>query len=342
MNILRKYILDSFTLSFFSIFLPLFSIASIIFLIKLATYTAVIQLSILEMIKLYIFVLPELLFFTLPITFFIASTLTLFKFSNDNEMIVMFSLSVHPNDILKIFLTPSIILTFVLLIDFFFIFPHAKTLSNNFIYYKKSEANFNLSASEFGHSFGDWLLYIGKENKDNSYGDVILFNKNKNEEILIGAKSAELINDNGLLRLHLTSGEGYSYSKDKFTQINFKNMFINDTLVTTQLQYKTPIDYWFSTTSKRDKAKKQKAFITNILLSFLPIFSLFLVASIGIVHIRHQSGKVYLHIFIGIVIYYISASTLQKNLEFYTLPIVSLVWLIGTFLIYKKAILSKY
>jgi hypothetical protein len=85
-----EYIIDNFTVSFLSIFLPLFSIASVIFLIKLATYTAIIHLSIWEMIKLYIFVLPEILFFTLPLTFFIAATLTLFKLSNDNEMIVFF------------------------------------------------------------------------------------------------------------------------------------------------------------------------------------------------------------------------------------------------------------
>ncbi|MEA2099144.1 MAG: LptF/LptG family permease [Campylobacterota bacterium] len=342
MPIFRKYILDNFTLSFFSIFFPLFAIASVIFLIKLATYTAIIQLTLWEMVKLYIFVLPEILFFTLPITFFIAATLTLFKFSNDNEMIVFFSLGIHPNSILKTLLVPSIILTLLLLVNFLFIFPHAKILSKNFISFKKSEAKFNLSASEFGHSFGDWLLYIGKENKNNTYGDVILFNKNKEEEILIGAKTAKMINENGLLRLKLTHGEGYSYSKEKFTQINFTTMFINDSMSSNLIEYKTPIEYWLSETNKRLQKKKKKMFITNILLSFLPIFSLFLVASISIVHIRHQKARVYLYLFIGIAVYYLSAASFQKQLGFYAIGAVAIPWLVVTYLIYKKQIVAKF
>ena len=98
---LRDYIIKNISILFFSIFAPLFVIASVIILIKLATYTAVIQLDISEMIKLYLFLLPEILFYTLPITFFIASAITLFRLSNDNELIVVFSLGIAPKFILK-------------------------------------------------------------------------------------------------------------------------------------------------------------------------------------------------------------------------------------------------
>ena len=69
MHRLKKYLLANLSSLFLSIFLPLFAIASVIFLIKLATYTAVIQLSVFEMLKLYSFVLPEILFYTLPVSF---------------------------------------------------------------------------------------------------------------------------------------------------------------------------------------------------------------------------------------------------------------------------------
>ena len=92
MDKLRRYILSNLSLLFFSIFLPLFAIASVIFMIKLATYTAVIQLSVAEMGKLYLFVLPELFFYTLPIAFVVSGALTLYRLSNDNEMVVVFSL----------------------------------------------------------------------------------------------------------------------------------------------------------------------------------------------------------------------------------------------------------
>ena len=232
MDRLRKYIIDNLYMIFLSMFMPLFAIASVIFMIKLATYTAVIQLTLLDMAKLYMFVLPEILFYILPITFFIAATLSLFKLSTDNEMVVLFSLGIHPKFIIKTFFKPAALLSALLIFDFFILFPHTTTLSSNFVSYKKSEAKFNLSASEFGHSFGDWLLYIGKNNADETYSNIILFNKNKDkkEEILINAKRAEIINDSGILRLKLTDGEAYSYSKDKFSQINFKTMFINDTI----------------------------------------------------------------------------------------------------------------
>jgi len=60
MDRIQKYILSNLSTLFISIFMPLFAIASVIFSIKLATYTAVIQLSLYDMAKLYLFVLPEI------------------------------------------------------------------------------------------------------------------------------------------------------------------------------------------------------------------------------------------------------------------------------------------
>ncbi len=334
MQELTKYIKNNLSGIFFSIFTPLFAIAAVIFLVKLATYTAVIQLSVAEMLKLFLFVLPELLFYTLPITFFVASILALFKLSNDNEIIIVFALGIHPKKLLGILFKPALFLSIVLAFNFFFIFPHAKTLSKNFIKYKKSEAKFNLSASEFGHKFGDWLLYIGKANPDGTYGNVVLFNKKEQgEEVLIDAKHAEIINDKGILRLKLTDGEGYNYSKEKFTQLNFKTMYINDTMSVDLNEYKTAVEYW---------KEKEKKFISNILLSMFPLFSLFLILSIGIVHVRHQKAKVYLYMFLGIIVYYGLAFSLGGVLHLYAIPIILISWFIATYTIYKKQIVAKF
>ena len=339
MNRLEKYIINNLSMLFLSIFSALFTIASVIFLIKLATYTAIIQLSVWEMAKLYIFTVPELLFYTLPITFFVSAALTIFRLSNDNELIVLFALGIHPKFILKTLFKPALLLTLLLIFTFFVLFPHTKTLSRNFISYKKSEAKFNLAASEFGHKFGNWLLYLGSKNNDETYSDIFLFNKNTEEEVLISAKKAHIINDSGILRLKLTDGEGYSYSKEKFSQIDFDTMFINDTLTSSIVPYKTTISYW-KEPAGRDK--KIPMFITNSLLSLFPIFSLFLVLSISVVHARHQKSKIYLYLFLGILIYYGLTLSLHKTLLFYTIPIVSFVWLLGTYLIYKKIILSRF
>jgi lipopolysaccharide export system permease protein len=339
MKRLRKYIIANLSMLFLTIFLPLFSIASVIFLIKLATYTSVIQLSIWEMSKLYFFILPEILFYTLPVTFFIAATLSIFKLSTDNEIVVLFALGIHPNFIIKTLVKPALLLSIVLLFDFFILFPHATVLSSNFISYKKSEAKFNLSASEFGHSFGDWLLYVGKNNPDGTYGNVFLFNKNKKEEVLVSAKEAEIINDSAILRLKLSNGEGYSYSKEKFSQINFNTMFINDTMTTDLTTYKTALGYWLS---DERKDSKRRMFITDSLLSIFPLLSLLLVASIGIVHVRQQQGRIYLYMFLSIAVYYGAILGLQDLIYFYTIPVVFLTWMIATYIIYKKTIVARF
>ena len=339
MNRLEKYIINNLSILFLSIFSALYTIASVIFLIKLATYTAIIQLSVWEMAKLYIFVVPELLFFTLPITFFVAAALTIFRLSNDNELIVLFALGIHPKFILKTLFKPAFLLTLLLTFNFFVIFPHTKTLSKNFISYKKSEAKFNLAASEFGHKFGNWLLYLGKKNSDETYSDIFLFNKSEKEEVLISAKKAHIINNSGILRLKLTEGEGYSYSKEKFSQIDFEIMYINDTFTSEIIPYKTTIDYW---KELRGRDKKIPMFITDILLSFFPVFSLFVVLSISVMHARHQKSKIYLYMFVSILVYYGATLSLQKALVFYTIPVVSILWLIVTYIIYRKTILTRF
>jgi lipopolysaccharide export system permease protein len=324
---------------FLSMFMPLFAIASVIFMIKLATYTAIIQLSLWDMTKLYIFVLPEILFYTLPITFFIAAALSLFKLSTDNEMVVLFALGIHPKFIIKTLFKPALLLTLLLSFNFLVLFPHSTTLSSNFVSYKKSEAKFNLSASEFGHSFGNWLLYIGKDNENETYSDVILFNKNKKEEIIISAKRAEIINDGGILRLKLIDGEGYGYSKEEFSQIDFETMFINDTMKTDLATYRSPLEYWLSDDRKESKTHMM---ITDTLLSLFPLISIFLVASIGVVHVRHQKGRIYLYLFLAVLLYYGTTLGLQKVLIYYTIPVVAITWLVVTYIIYKKTVVSRF
>ncbi|MBA1437374.1 MAG: YjgP/YjgQ family permease [Epsilonproteobacteria bacterium] len=340
MNKLRRYILANLSSVFLSIFMPLFVIASMIFSIKLATYTAVIKLSILDMVKLYLFVLPDILFYTLPISFFVAAVLSIFKLSNDNEIIVIFSLGIKPLFIVKTLFVPAFLLSLLLLINFYMLYPHTDNLSDNFIDKKKSEAKFNLSASEFGNKFGDWLLYIGKEDKKKKqYEDVFLFNKSTDEEILIAAKKADVINKNGVLQLELSQGEGYSYSTKKFTQINFEHMSIYDTLKTSRKEYEMPLDFWLSEHSRK---KKDRLIITNTLMSFFPLLSLFLIVAIGVVHARHQKSKIYLYIFTSIILYYASTMALHKVLHFYTIPLIMTLWLAGTYMIYRKTIAKRY
>ena len=339
MDRLRKYITTNFTVLFFSIFIPLFAIASVIFLIKLATYTSVIQVSVWEMFKLYLFVLPELLFYTLPVTFLVSASLTLHKLSTDNEVVVIFAMGIKPSFILKTLLKPAILLTLLLSFNFFVMFPHATVLSTNFLRYKKSEANFNLSASEFGHNFGDWLLYIGKANPDHTYGDVFLFHKDVKEEVLIGAKKAQVMNKKGVLTLKLSDGQGYGYTEDTLSQMNFNEMSINNVLVTDLRTYLTPIKFWLD---PERRSNKIKMFITDVLLSIFPLISLFFIVSISVIHERHQKAHIYLYLFLAILFYYGATMGLQEILQFYTIPVVIILWLVITYGMYKRQVLARF
>lgn len=339
MRNLRRYIIRTFSVLFFSIFLPLFSIASVIFLIKLASYTAVIQLSIWEMFKLYLFILPEILFYTLPVTFFVAATLTVFRLSADNEMVVIFSLGIAPSFLLRTFMTPALLLAVLLGFNFFILFPHTTVLSTNFVRYKQSEAKFNLQASEFGHNFGDWMLYIGKANDDRSYGDVVLFHKDKKEELFIEAKKADVINNHGVLQLLLTSGTGYSYNRDRLTQMDFEQMRINNVMQTDLREYRSPLEFWFDPDRREEK---KRMFVTDTLLSLFPLISLMTVLAIGIANVRHQKGFVYLWLFVAMIFFYTAVILLQKSISFYAIPSVILLWLVITYGIYRRKILRRY
>ncbi len=341
MDKLRRYIISNFSLSFFSIFLPLFAIASVIFMIKLAAFTAYIQLNAWEMFKLYLFVLPELFFYTLPITFFVAAVLALFRLSTDNEMVILFTLGIKPNYLVKVLMTPALILSVVLFFDFFYLFPHAKTLSINFVKQKKSEAKFNLTASEFGHNFGSWLLYIGEDNQDKTFGDVVLFHKDKEEEIIIGAKKAEITNNNGILRLKLDEGIGYSYDIDTLTQMTFETLFINNIMTTDQRQHLSAYDYWFNNEPKLQKIHTKKL-ISDILLSLFPLLSLFMVLAIGVAHVRHQKAYIYLFLFGSIILYYGLSIGLVNSLGYYTIPVVFLGWLGVTYPYYRRKIVRRF
>ena len=331
--------MSSFTMLFFSIFLPLYIIASVIFLIKMAHVTSVVQLSVAELTKLYLFMLPDLLFYTLPITFFIAAILSLYKFSTDNEMIVFFALGIKPNFLLRIFLLPATLLSLLLFFNSIILFPHAKTLSKNFLLYKKSEAKFNLSSSEFGHNFGGWLLYIGKENSDGSYGDVVLFHKDKKEELFITAKQAEIINKNGVLKMKLSDGEGNNYTVDTMSEMIFEEMYINDVMRMYLYKYQDPISYWLDPFERDDKIKH---LLKYTLFSLFPLLTLFLILSIGITHDRHQKGFVYLYLFITILLYFGLGNVLHKAFSFYVTPLFIFLWLMGSYGIYHKKILTRF
>lgn len=342
MGKLRHYLFFHINLLFFSLFIPLFTIASVIFMIKLATYTAVITLTLGEMGKLYLFVLPELLFYTLPIAFVIAGALALYRLSNDNEMVVVFSLGVSPMFLVRVLALPALLLSIVLWVDFVVVTPYIKNVSKNFLAHKQAQAKFNLSASEFGHHFGDWMLFINKTDSVNrSYGDIVLFNKDLKEEVLLVAHSANLLNAKGHLQLQLNQGEGYSYTDAVFKRMMYDHLTINNVVKEDRIFFTNTLEYW--TTSPTEQEYRTHLFTTNTLLSLLPLLSLFLIVGLGVVHARHQKRWIYLWLFLSIIFFYSGSIIIQKWFGLHTIWVMALVWLVGTYFgIYKKLVGHRF
>ncbi len=337
--------------------MPLFIIASVILLVKIAAYTAYIQLDLTEMAKLYIFLLPELLFYTLPVVFFISAVMTISKLSFDYEMLVIFSLGIKPSTLVLFFTKLAILQSLLLLVLFFVVSPHTKNLSYNFMDKKRSEAKFNIEASEYGHKFGDWMIFVGESKEEGSYGNVILFNQKKQEETLLVAEKANVVSIANTLKLELQTGKGFTYSQDSLSQMKFRLMHINDTSDADAKSYKTTLEYWFGDRLLRDQfkegsleyidhqddfTKKLRKFTTQLLITLFPIMSVLLILSIGVINARHQKGYTYFYIFSAVILYYAATFVLSKSLGLYTFAVVLPVTLLLTSLIYKYKIARRY
>ena len=340
MDKLRHYLISNLSLLFFSMYLALFAIASMIFLIKLSTYTAVIRLDFSEMGLLYLFTLPELFFYTLPIAFIVSAALTLYRLSNDNELIIIFSLGLSPRYLAKVLSLPALLLSTLMLVDFLVITPFINITSANFLEKKKSEAKFNLSASEFGHKFGEWMLFINKSNGEKDlFENIVLFKKGEANEILISAQKGEIINQNGILRLKLSDGESFSYENGSMKEMTFKTAYINNTVTKKIRTYRSTLDYW---TNEERHDKKMRALITNTLLSLFPITSIWLVLALGIVHARHQSRLIYLWLFVSVVSYYVLSIVPQQWIGFHALWLVPSMWLLATYTLYYRLVAQRF
>ena len=132
------YLSKNFQSSFFTIFLPLFFIASLVFIIKISALTASIQISFVEMMYLFGYNLPSILFYTLPISFLVATVMTLLRLSNDNELMALFALGSNAKVILYRFFFIASLFSLILLILSLGLMPKTKqqfkAFKHGFIY----------------------------------------------------------------------------------------------------------------------------------------------------------------------------------------------------------------
>ena len=336
---LNHYLYSQLSITFFPIFLGLFFITSIVFLVKIASLTSVITIDFFELFRLYSYVVPQIIFYTMPISFFISLVITLAKLSSEYELTVITSFGLNPINILKIFLPLILLLSALLLVVSVGLIPKTKFLTKQFLDIKTKEANFNIKASEFGQKFGDWLIYISDKN-NKVYNDVKLFKTEEKKDQFIISDTSILDNDKGALSFKLKDGKAFIIDEKELNQIDFKSMYINDSIADSKLgDFTDTYSYWKNNIEKNVDIDDLTFFV---LTSLFPLLSLFLVITFGYFNPRYEKNRAVLFSLIAVVLYYVLIKIIGDRLLLHALYIIPIVWLIGTYILYFNTIKKEY
>ncbi len=341
MGRVSNYLFSNFISLFSSLFFILFSIISIIFFIKIASVTSVIQVNFIELITLYIYLIPKLLLYTMPISFFISLCITLFNLSKENELIVIFTLGYSPKKVSNFFLILAALFSILMIINIAILIPLSKQLNNNFLEYKRAQAKFNIQESKFGQKFSNWLVYIDKSDKKQTYKNITLYQgKTKNNAPkLILAKKAYIQNHNSKLRLILDDGRAFEIQKNKISQVDFKKMYINSKHSENIGYMQTIYDYWILSFKNKKRAHD---FAFFVLIALFPINSVYFAIGLSIVNSRYNSSGIYLYMFLFTIAYF-SLTIILSNIEpFSSIFLVSIITAISSYLVYKKRVSQKF
>ncbi|MBL0686725.1 MAG: LptF/LptG family permease [Sulfurospirillum sp.] len=341
MSRVNLYLLKHFSSLFASLFFTLFFITSIIFFIKIASITAVIKINFAELVLMYIYLLPNIIIYTLPITFFIALSISLFNLSKENETIVLFTLTYEPKKIVQLFVVVSSLLSLLLIINILVLIPMARQLNTNFLDYKKSEAKFNIKATEFGQKFSNWLVYIDKNDNQDNYGGVVMYQEktSTNAEKIITAKNANIHNNSGAVKLELNNGKIFEILNQKIEQVNFKKLYLTTESSNRVNKVKNIISYWKEALKNKKRAYDLAFFL---LIALFPVATVLFAISIGIVTYRYEKGGIYTSMITVIFAYLAPGIILIQYAGLLAVLIVFIASIIISYIYYRKKILLKY
>jgi len=341
MSRVNSYLFSSFISLFSSIFFILFFIVSIIFFIKIASITSVIQINFIELLTLYIYLVPKLLLYTMPISFFISLSISLFNLSKENELIVLFTLGYSPKKISNFFLLLASAFSLLMIANIIILIPLSKQLNSNFLDYKKAQAKFNIQESKFGQKFSNWLVYINKSDKKQTYQNIILYQKsidNKAPKLII-AQKASIQHSDGKLRLTLKNGKAFEIRKEQIAQVDFKKMYINSKHKENIGYMQTIYDYWRASLKYKKRAYD---FAFFLLIALFPLSSIYFAIGLSTVTSRYSTNGIYLYMFLFTILYFALIVLLDNIEPFSSIFIVTAITMTSSFLFYKKRVLQKF
>lgn len=290
------------------VFLPFFSILSIIYIIRIASFSQRINVNSSEMLELFVLFLPDILFYTLPVSFIVAIGATLLKLSNTNELIALFSYSLSPIRLLRFFVAPAMLFSLLLLLLSMLLIPRSTFQFKQLKAQKIQNAQLSVEANKLGQKFGNYIFFTEKKDHE-KLEHVVLFTRTKNrEKIIFVANKGKLENANGVFRLDLIDGNGDTFSTDNIKSVEYSKMSLFRYL--NKKKKKSKVPEWKNIYKNK---KLMSNFTYNIFISLSPLLSLFLVGGLSIINPRYQKISIYTISALILVIIYTLGSTLKNS-----------------------------
>jgi len=338
MGRIRGFVLSYFGKHYLLIFLPFFSILSIVYIIRISILSNRIALDAGEILTLYGFFLPDILFYTLPLSFVVAVATALTKLSEDNELITLFSFGMRPVALLRIFALPVLLFVSLMLILSLRIIPQSTADYKRFESDKEAEAELTIVPNRLGEKFGDYSVFLGGKEGD-LYRDVVLFaTDNKAKRVLIMANRGEMKREHGQFSLNLYQGSGDTFLSDRIESIRYDQLRIYNTIRHTINTQWLNRGWSRISTSPSDMA----LFVYNIFLSLSPLLVLGLLIAFSVINPRYQRSHAYLVSFGVILAIYLAASLLKKEGTPLLLLLVSLLFFGASILFFSSRSKARF
>jgi lipopolysaccharide export system permease protein len=305
----KGFISSNFSKAFLTIFMPFFLIISLIYLVKISSLTAKIQISFVELLTLFAYALPEIIFYTLPISFLAALTNTLLKLSQSNEFIALYALGLNAKKVLHSLLILGLLFSLLLAAISFLAMPLSKQHYKSFKKEKKAEAKLNIVAGKLGQKFGEYYIYVKKKDEGVLH-DIVIYNRsNKDNEQFFSSKTGNIKYADMSTSMLLNDGYGYTYSKDKLRQSQYKSLEVFENVKKESYHFENILSYWGKASTDDTRLRRILFFLS---ISLIPILSVYLVSAFSMINPRYQANHSFLIIFATTLLFYFIASALNK------------------------------